>query len=389
MWDFIKRGAIFLKAKILLTQSNLTLMGGAERTILRIAQHYDSPIYTAEYDRRKTFKEFGDIDVRVIAKTNLARIMPYSRAVQGLDYGLSFYGYKIREDYDVIVAHIGPSHWIRNNNKRVLWHCHTPLRDIYDLYSFRMSMRPPYKRPLYSLGANIVRSMDQRVVTKIELIMANGNATLGRIKKYYNRNALIIGTGVDYENFYNDGDGRYFYYPSRFSPNKRQEYAIEAFRIFKRKKKGYKLVLAGSVSADPFYSDYYKKIVKFAKEVGDVRVIPGVTEQESHRLFSRSTAVLYTPKDEDLGVVPMEAMSARKPSISVNEGGPTETVRKNVTGFLVDSPAQMAEKMLLVVNDRSLAERIAKNGYYDVRKRFSWRAFFRRYDKAIARVRKL
>lgn len=374
---------------MILTQSNLTLMGGAERTILRIAQHYNSPIYTAEYDRNKTFPEYKEIDIRIIAKGTFSKVLPYSRATQGLDYGLSFYNYKIKEDYDVIGAHIGPSHWIRNRNERVLWHCHTPLRDIYDLYELRMSRRAPYKRPVYKLGAKFVRGLDQGVVKKIELIMANGNATSERIKRYYNRNALIIGTGVDCENFYNDGDGKFFFYPSRFSPNKRQEYAIEAFRLFRKKATGYKLVLCGSVSTDPEYSDYYKGIVRLAARVGDVKVLPGVPEEKARELFSRSTAVLYTPRDEDLGVVPLEAMASRKPSISVNEGGPKEVVKNNVTGFLVDSPEQMAAKMLDVVNNPSLAEKVAKKGFNEVRKNYSWKAFFKRYDRAIARMKNL
>ena len=56
-------------------------------------------------------------------------MMPYGRVSQGLNYGLSFYNFKIKEDYDVINAHIAPSHWIRNRNERVLWYVHTPLRD--------------------------------------------------------------------------------------------------------------------------------------------------------------------------------------------------------------------------------------------------------------------
>ncbi len=374
---------------MLLAQSNLTLMGGAERTILRIAQHYNSPVYTAEYDRGKTFPEYRDIDVRLIAKGTFSKMLPYSRATQGLDYGLSFYNYKIKEDYDVIGAHIGPSHWIRNRNERVLWHCHTPLRDIYDLYELRMARRAPHKRAIYKLGAKVVRGIDQGVVKRIELIMANGDATLERIRKYYNRSALVIGTGVDYESCYNDGDGKFFLYPSRFSPNKRQEYAIEAFRLFKKRTRGYKLVLCGSVSTDPEYSDYYKGIVQLAKKVGDVKVIPGVSEERLKMLYSRATAVLYAPRDEDLGVVPLEAMASRKPSISVNEGGPKEVVKNNITGFLVNSEEQMAAKMLTVVEDPSLAEKVAKKGYEDVRKNYSWKAFFVRYDSAIAKMRKL
>ncbi len=373
---------------MLLAQSNLTLRGGAELTILKIAEHYNPIIYTAEYDRNKTYKEFSEFDIRIISKGRFSSLMPYSRASQGLDYGLAFYNIRIREDYDIINAHLGPSHWIRNNNERVLWHCHTPLRDIYDLYDFRMSLRKPYKRPLYALGAKFVRRLDQKVVKKIEQIVTNGPNTLSRIKKYYNRDAFIVGSGVDSSLYRDDGDSKYFFYPSRFSPNKRQEYAIRAFQLFSRKMKGYRLILAGSLSSDPFYTSYYRRIVALSKKTGNIKILTDVPEKQLIDLYSRSTAVLYSPLNEDLGVVPLQAMASGKVIISVNEGGPKDTIKNGKTGFLVNSEAEMATRMLMVVNDSSLKERIGKAGRYEARKRFSWDAFLKRYDAAIKRMPK-
>ena len=43
--------------KLIMAQANLTLRGGAERVVLKIAQHYKAKIYTAEYDPNKTFGE--------------------------------------------------------------------------------------------------------------------------------------------------------------------------------------------------------------------------------------------------------------------------------------------------------------------------------------------
>ena len=256
-----------------MTQSNLTLKGGAERVLLKIAQHYDAKIYTAEYDKKNTFEGFGDVDVDVIGKQLISKLMPYGRASQGLNYCLSFYNFKIKEDYDVINAHMAPSHWIRNGNERVLWYVHTPLRDLYDLYKYRLSLRKIYQKPVYMLGAGVARAMDQGVVREIEGMIANSNNTRSRIIKYYNRtDAKVLGGGVDYKEYRNGGDGKYFLYVSRISPNKRQEYALEAFEMFKRKTKGYKLVLVGAVSKDRSYQEYYLKIRGLARKIGDVKI---------------------------------------------------------------------------------------------------------------------
>ena len=106
--------------KVIIAQSNLTLRGGAERIVLKVAQHYDAKIYTAEYDASGTYEGFKDLDISVVKKGFVSSMLPYGRVSQGLHYGLSFYGLKIKEDYDVINAHIAPSHWIRNRNERVL-----------------------------------------------------------------------------------------------------------------------------------------------------------------------------------------------------------------------------------------------------------------------------
>lgn len=238
--------------KLVITQANLTLKGGAERVLLKIAQHYDAKIYTAEYDPAKTFEGFEDADVEAIGRQGLLKKLPYGRASQGLNYGLSFYNFRIKDDYDVINAHIAPSHWIRRNNERVLWYCHTPLRDIYDLYNYRLAMKRLHEKPMHIIGAKAVRMLDQGVVRNIEKILTNSYNTRSRVIKYYGRrDASVLGGGIDCKEYKNDGDKKYFFYPSRISPNKRQEYAIRAFNHFKRQVKGYKLVIAGSVSHDP------------------------------------------------------------------------------------------------------------------------------------------
>jgi glycosyltransferase involved in cell wall biosynthesis len=369
-----------------MTQSNLTLRGGAERVVLKIAQHYDAKIYTAEYDRDNTYEGFKDLDVSVMKKGFVPSIMPYGRVSQGLHYGLSFYNLKIKEDYDVINAHIAPSHWVRNRNERVLWYVHTPLRDLYDLYKYRLSLKKSYQKPVHIVGTSAARLLDQSVARKIEVMVANSRNTQSRIMKYYHRTADVMGGGIDYEDYRNDGDGRYFLYPSRISPNKRQEYAINAFEIFKRKTKGYTLILTGAVSKDRAYQNYYLKIKELAKRVGGIKIITNAGDTELRKLYAKSTAVLYTPVNEDYGLVPLEGMASSKPVISVNEGGPTETIENSKTGFLVNSENDMATAMRLIAEEPSIAEEIGKRARREVVARHSWKIFFRSFDKELKRV---
>ncbi len=377
--------------KLVMAQSNLTLMGGAERVLLKIAQHYNAKIYTAEYDRRSTFEGFKDIEIEVIGK-GLPRFLPYGRVAQGLDYGLSFYNFQVKDDYDVINAHMSPSHWIRRKNGKVLWYCHTPPRDIYDLYKYRLSVKRPYQRPVYALGAGGVRIIDQHIVKKIEGIVANSENTKGRIARYYKReDAIVLPGGIEYKDFSSDGDLRYFVYPSRFSPNKRQEYAIEAFKRFKRISRGrgsYRLVLCGPVSRDRGLQEYYTKVKELAAKTKGVVMLGNVSEKRLRHLMGNSTAVLYTPIDEDYGLVPLEGMASCKPVIAVNEGGPASTISDGKTGFLVNSEDGMAKRMLYIIEHPKAADEIGRSGRREVEKKYSWGGFFRVFDREARKIAK-
>ncbi|MGC8571895.1 MAG: glycosyltransferase [Candidatus Micrarchaeia archaeon] len=370
--------------KVILTQANLTLKGGAERVVLKIAQHYDAPIYVAEYDKNATFEEFEELDINVITDNKKTT----SRAMQGLKYS-KFLNYKIEEDYDVINAHIAPSHWIRRLNERVLWYCHTPLREIYDLYKYRQSLRSFYKRPIYAIGAYFMRNIDKKIVNNIEYIFANSENTKSRIIKYYGReDAKVLNGCIEIERFRNESNDKYFFYPSRFSPNKRQLYAIEAFNLFKKKyKKGnYKLVIAGAVSKDPLYYNYYLKVKERAEKVGDVEILADIDDERLVDLYSRCTAVLYTPINEDYGLVPLEGMASSKPVIAINEGGPRETIEDKKTGYLINSENEMAEKMQMLAENPDLVDELGKKGLKHVKAHYSWEHFFEVFDKALYKV---
>ncbi len=379
-----------MKIKLAMAQANLTIRGGAERVVLKIAEHYNATIYTAEYKKDSTFEEFKDLDIKEIGSSGFYKFLGYGRAAQGLNYGLSFYNYKVKEDYDVLNPHIAPSHWIRHKNDRVLWYCHTPLRDLYDLYYYRQSLRPFAKRTLYSFIVPRIRFIDKRMVNKIKYIVANSENTKNRIKKYYGRNdAVVLNGGIDYKEYKNEGNDRYFFYPSRISPNKRQDYAIRAFKIFKSQNKGmnYRLIISGQVSDDPFYMDYYSKITNMAKNVGGVSILTDVNDKDLIDLYSKATAILYPPINEDYGLVPLEAAASGKPVIVVNEGGPKETVINNKTGFLINNELDMAEKMQKLAEDPQLVENMGKRGRERVKKYYSWNNFFKEFDKLLYKTK--
>lgn len=375
--------------KLLVLQPYLNLMGGVDRVILKIAQHYDAKILTLEYNKKAAFPEFSKLDVEVLGNDSpVSKILPY-RASQGFRYGYNFYRMKIKEDYDVLNPHISPSEWIRQNNERVLWYCHTPPREVYDLYSVRMQGRSAKDKLIYAAMTKTYKFIASRVIKNIEEIATNSETTNQRIKRYFNRPATVINPGIDYERFMNNGDDNFFFYPSRILVNKRQDYVIEAFKHFSRKSKGrkYRLVIAGTVSKDPEHQAYLKRL-KDASKGYDIEIIENISDARLREMYSRSSAVLFAAINEDYGFIPLESMSSSKPIISVNEGGPKETIVDGKTGFLINSPAQMAEKMKFIVEHPAIAERMGREGRRRVEQNYSWELFFEKFDPLLKKAEK-
>lgn len=374
--------------KLIIAQPYINLKGGAERVFLKIAQHYEAPIYTLEYTPKDTFPEFKDVDVKIVGKdVPFAEMLPY-RASQGLRYGYNFYNLKLKEDYDVINAHISPSEWIRHKNARVLWYCHTPPREVYDLYETRMKHRSSRQKFLYSSMTKMYKLIANRVIKNIEVIAANSAKTQSNVKKFYGRDSTIIYPGVEPSEFNNEAYDKYFFYPSRFVVNKRQEYVINAFRQFSaRSKRNYSLVLAGTLSKDPEHQAYYNKLKKLAHGL-KVEMKTNVSDREIRRLHASATAMLFSGQNEEHGISLLEGMASGKPVISVNEGGPRDIVEDGKTGFLVGSEKEMAERMLQLSGNASLTERMGHEARKRVESTYSWEIFFRKFDRLLEETKK-
>lgn len=371
--------------KLALCHPFLYTKGGAERVVLKIAQHYNAPIYCSIYSPEKTFPEFKEMDMHVLGG-KMPQIFP-KRIQDAMMAGIDYYKLKI-SDYDIINAHGTPSEWARHRNAPVLWYCHTPNREAFDLYEWRMSKRNILQKALYWSSIQPYKILESKTVPNIEYIFVNSANTQGRVKKYLMRKSEVLNPGTEVDSFYCTDYEKFFLYPSRITPEKQFEYAIEAFRKFKKSATGWKLVIAGALIQErPEHLTYFKKIQKMAQDVGDIEILLDLDDKKIKDLYSRCACVVYSPVDEDYGLVPTEAFSASKAVISINEGGPKEVLTSE-TGFLVNSPAEMAEKMKFISENINIAEEMGKNARKRAEKCFTWDHFFERFDKVAIEIAK-
>lgn len=165
------------------------------------------------------------------------------------------------------------------------------------------------------------------------------------------------------------------------------ELAIKAFRIFRESSpdaEQFQLIVAGMV--DYKSRPYLARLQKLSADVPGIRWTINLSDRNLFLLYERCYAVVFTPLAEDWGLVPLEAMAFGKPIISVNNGGPTESVIHGKTGFLLPPDEQVfAKAMLTLVQKPELVEQMGLAG----RRRsemFNWEHFSKRVDEIFSRL---
>lgn len=95
-------------------------------------------------------------------------------------------------------------------------------------------------------------------------------------------------------------------------------------------------------------------------------------------------------QDEHFGIVPLEAMAAYKPVIACNSGGPVETIRHRLTGYLCDpTPLEFSRAMARLINDPQMAERMGLEARECVAGSFSTNIFGQHLDRCLVDVTRL
>jgi glycosyltransferase involved in cell wall biosynthesis len=95
-----------------------------------------------------------------------------------------------------------------------------------------------------------------------------------------------------------------------------------------------------------------------------IRFLGQVTRQQLRDLYADALAVPFVPRDEDLGLITLEAMACGKPVVTTTDsGGPTELVVDGITGCVVPAePAALGAALASLCADPAAARRMGAAG---------------------------
>jgi glycosyltransferase involved in cell wall biosynthesis len=143
-------------------------------------------------------------------------------------------------------------------------------------------------------------------------------------------------------------------------PEKGIEDLLEAARLVIAKNSAVQFVLVGEGA---YRSAFTRRGVELG--LGDHVTWTGVIEESLAPAYSAADVVCQASRWEEVfGATIAEAMSYARPVIGTRVGGIPEVIRHGQTGFLVPrgDAAALAEKILLLLEDRDLRERLGQAG---------------------------
>jgi trehalose synthase len=161
---------------------------------------------------------------------------------------------------------------------------------------------------------------------------------------------------------------------SRFDPWKDPLGVIQAYRLVKKEFPEVQLVLAGSLAHDdPEGLEFYDATLKARGDDPDIFVLSNLQEvgHTAINCFQRAAQVVVQKSiREGFGLTDSEAAWKGKPVVGGRTGGITLQIEDRVTGFLVDSVEECADRVIDLLGDPHQRELMGEAGRERVRSRF-------------------
>lgn len=165
------------------------------------------------------------------------------------------------------------------------------------------------------------------------------------------------------------GGKEYFVYTGAIHPRKNLVNLLKAFSLFKkRQQSSMKLVLAGRLA---WKYDSFVKNLKTYKYRDDVVMTGYVNEEEIRKLVGAAYAMVYPSLFEGFGVPVLEAMQCDVPVITSLNSSMQEIANEAALYADPESPADIAEKMMLLYKDEKLRGQLIEKGRV-TGKQYSW-----------------
>lgn len=306
---------------IALVHDWLTNHAGAERVLYELSSIYPkATIFTSVYDPKEV-KLFKGKEVRTsflqkypLLKKRRELLIPLTpMAFEQFDFS----------KFDLVISNttMAAKGVITKPQTIHICYCHTPSR-----YLWEPSVDPRANSGLFQglrkMIAHKMRIWDRVAADRVDYFLGNSKYITKRIKKYYQRDSVVMYPPVDVSKFQPTDKKNvkdYYLFVSRLIGYKKCDLVIDAFNDL-----GLPLKIIGR---GPDKKDLQKR----AKD--NIEFLGFLSDEDIKKYYAEAKAFIFAA-EEDFGIVPVEAMAAGRPVIAYNAGGAVETVVEGITGTL-------------------------------------------------------
>jgi len=302
---------------------------------------------------------------------------------------------------DVLFPHSLPSYWVavaagKLYQKKMVWLCNEPPKrrriDEVDFSDWLMWL--------------IADSfLDRLFAGGIDRVIVYSEAIRREVKKRYNKEAVMIRLGVDF-NFFSKSkkgevlklkkkyhlDGKFvLLMVGKLHPQKNQRLAVEVLKKILLKVPQAVLVLVGE---GPDRKNLESRIKNL--ELEDRVIFTGFCSPEVVRAWYTVSDLVLFPSvgqtamvSQSWGFIPFEALCQKKISLVSQGSGAAEVLKKEKIGIVCRPEAKdFSQAVLSVFEERERYEEMGEKGYNWVRNNLSWKKWGGEVEKIIVKNEK-
>ncbi|MHA1797233.1 MAG: glycosyltransferase [Candidatus Helarchaeota archaeon] len=174
----------------------------------------------------------------------------------------------------------------------------------------------------------------------------------------------------------------------RTDPRKGFEWLIKTMPLVIKEVNDVKLYIGGGSLPEYLHEDSpelkeKRRLIKISEDlnvVDNVHFTGHLSDEDVTKFYSISDTFVVPSIYEPFGLVLLEAMACKTVVIATNNGGPVNIIDDGVDGFLVNvkDTKQFAEKIIKVLTDEELKEKMTLAGYEKAINRYSWQTVSKR-----------
>lgn len=320
--------------KVAIVHDYFVRFGGAERVVFNLHSIFPSaPIYTIFANKEIVDTWMPQAEIRELSP-GLSRISShryfarkYPRIIESCDLS----------NYDVVISSGSFSKGLitRVRTKHISY-IHAPTRFLWDwhpAWTQEQSQFSSFQQVSYAMLHGL-RLWDYAAAQRPDVLLSNSSYTQERVKKYYNRDSLILNPSVtvteqvslrkkDISSMEFDPNRSYFLIVSHLAPYKNVRLALDVLSQM-----GCWAVVVGDGPERQKLQNEFTDKVKF---------VGSRSQDEVFEIMDSAHALIF-PGEDDFGLVMAEAISRGLGVIALGGSGASDIVQHGLNGVLFDRP---------------------------------------------------